>query len=484
MRRRSSLVSACAALSVMACIGPLSAAAPPAYDPEPWLEDLEQARAAFATKYANLEWAVLEREMNLSALFADTRTRVESATRAAEARAAFDRLARKLGDGHVRFQWPTEQAPAKTPRANCAALGYDASMQGEATAASIPGYAPLAGGAGNVFPAGLLRAAGHTLGLVQIGVFSPQGYPPLCEAALAALKIVPSSACATPCSDQIEAWGSERMSRDLERQLRAVKAAGADVLLVDLTDNGGGTEWAEAAARMVTAVRVKSERGAFVRGPHWSSAFEKNEVALRSAARAASAEDRALLIGFADEVAQRRRAAATPCDSTPLWQGERLACQWLGDGFYATGVLDSADPEQLRGKPWASLIFSPMQYPYHEGIWRGPLIVLVNGGTASAAEEFAAVLQDNDAAIVMGAPTYGAGCGHTDGGTPTTLKQSGGILELPDCARLRADGSNEVMGIQPDVLVGLRSADGPRRRGLRVAQKLAEAVQRATGRFN
>ena len=79
----------------------------------------------------------------------------------------------------------------------------------------------------------------------------------------------------------------------------------------------------------------------------------------------------------------------------------------------------------------------------------------------------------------MGAPTVGAGCGHTNGGTPTTLNNRGGILELPDCARLRADGSNEVMGIQPDVLVGLRTTDGSHRQGIRVSEKLREAVARA-----
>jgi C-terminal processing protease CtpA/Prc len=89
------------------------------------------------------------------------------------------------------------------------------------------------------------------------------------------------------------------------------------------------------------------------------------------------------------------------------------------------------------------------------------------------------MLQDNHAAVVMGATTVGAGCGHTNGGAPTTLKNSGSILELPDCARLRADGSNEVMGIQPDVLVGLRTTDGPHRQGLRVSKKLPEAVARS-----
>jgi hypothetical protein len=66
--------------------------------------------------------------------------------------------------------------------------------------------------------------------------------------------------------------------------------------------------------------------------------------------------------------------------------------------------------------------------------------------TWSAAEEFAAVLQDNRAALIVGAPTGGADCGHTDGGTPTTFAQSREVLKLPDCVRLRATattGSND-----------------------------------------
>jgi hypothetical protein len=185
--------------------------------------------------------------------------------------------------------------------------------------------------------------------------------------------------------------------------------------------------------------------------------------------------------GLAEQVLGYQRQAETPCDSQPLWEGKRPSCSWLGLGFYASGIVASADPMAIKGKPWANDIFKPHHYRYEEGVWRGPVIVLVNGGTGSAAEQFAAVLQDNRAAIVMGAPTVGAGCGHTNGGTPTTLKNSGGILEMPDCARMRSDGSNEVMGIQPDVLVGLRTTDGPHRQGVRVAEKLPEAVARAIG---
>jgi C-terminal processing protease CtpA/Prc len=144
-----------------------------------------------------------------------------------------------------------------------------------------------------------------------------------------------------------------------------------------------------------------------------------------------------------------------------------------------TGLVGAAPAGAFDGRDWAVHVFSPAQYPYHDHVWTGPLIILVDQETWSAAEEFAAVLQDNRAAIVMGARTGGAGCGHTNGGTPTLLRNSGATLSLPDCVRLRADGSNEVRGIIPDVLVGLRADDGNRFRAGLVTGALAEAVARA-----
>jgi hypothetical protein len=79
----------------------------------------------------------------------------------------------------------------------------------------------------------------------------------------------------------------------------------------------------------------------------------------------------------------------------------------------------------------------------------------------------------------MGARTGGAGCGYTWGGTPTTLKNSGAVLKLPDCVRFRADGSNEVRGILPDVPVPLRADDGLALRARLIAEKLPEAIAHA-----
>lgn len=109
-----------------------------------------------------------------------------------------------------------------------------------------------------------------------------------------------------------------------------------------------------------------------------------------------------------------------------------------------------------------------------EGAYRGPLLVLVDHRTISAAEGFAALLQDNSAAFVMGEATFGAGCGYTDGGIPFTLAHSGGEVKMPDCVRIRRDGGNEVEGVAPDRLIAWRRADSPLQR----AQRLLEALER------
>ena len=454
------------------------------FEPQPWIDDLSQGKDALATKYANFEWAVFEREVDLQGLFAETQERIEHATNEAEARAAFDRLARRLGDGHVRFDWRGGPAAAASPaRDQCSALGYDAHMRAVPVAANAAGYQPLVTSQSGEFPAGMIGVNGQRVGVVQIGVFTPQGFPALCQAALQELAVPAQESCDDACSDRIESWASSRLTLDLAAQLRALQAAGATSLVVDIAANGGGTEWAEAVARMLTPLRLQSESAGFVRGEHWAKAFANDEAALRRFATHETGRNRALLLRLAEEVEGRRKTALTPCDSAPFWRTEHPACNWLGQGFFGSGMLAAADPSALRGKPWATLLFSPMEFPYDEGAWRGPLIVLVDRNTGSAASEFAAVLQDNHAAVVMGEAALG-GCGHTNGGTPTTLRNSGATLEVPDCARFRRDGSNEVMGVEPDVPVSFATVDGPHRRGARFLAQLPQAIERAAALRN
>jgi len=107
-------------------------------------------------------------------------------------------------------------------------------------------------------------------------------------------------------------------------------------------------------------------------------------------------------------------------------------------------------------------------------------MVLVDQGTWSSAEYFAAMLRDNNAATIIGAPTGGAGCGYTNGGIQTFLKNSRAKVKIPDCVRLRADGTNEVAGITPDVLIPWRPNDSRYQRVKRVSDALSKHINTKT----
>lgn len=460
----------------------LAARAP--FDPRPWMSDLQQIREAFAEKYANLEWAVFEREIDLPGLFARTEARVRAAGSEAEAEAAIDRLTRTLGDGHVRVVWPSARDSRGSsgrdgrPTDLCAALGFDDTKSGQAFAPRIAGYEPLPAEAAPEFPAGIVPVGGERLGILRIGLFSPMGSSQLCATALRALALPPGADCDERCADRLESTAYRWMSRQLADRIRDLRARGATTLLIDVTENGGGSEWAEAAARIVSPFALRSERLGFVRGRHWADHWRVLAEELRAAERGASMQERQRLARWAAQADRARDDARKVCSSAPFWSGRRPSCDWLVRDSYATGLLGEGDASALHAKPWGSLVFTPAEYEFQQSVWHGPLLVLVDGNTGSAAGEFAAVLQDNRAAVVLGSPALG-GCGYTDGGAPTQLTHSGAILELPDCARFRRDGSNEVAGIDPDVLVGFQSIDGPRRKARRLAAVLPRAVAAA-----
>ena len=454
------------------------------FDASPWIEDLRQIRGAMAEKYANFEWAVFERQLDLSRLFDEAEARLRQAHSDQDAEAIIDRSLRTIGDGHLRVRWPSPAADvvasgSGTPLTVCSTLGYDDAMRGQALGPFIPGYRALGDNVAPEFPAGLIDSGTSRIGVIRIGLFAPQGYPEICAAALGRLPRAAQSRCGQQCADSLETAEYAEMSRDLALRIRDLKRRGSTVLLIDITGNGGGSEWVEAAARIISPLRLHSQRRYGVRGAHWADYWTSLAGELRQAAQSASAADSRQLETWIRQVEKAKAEASMPCPSTAFWSNDHPDCEWLSSAFYSTGLLAQANARSLRKKPWGPAVFSPAQYDFDEAVWHGPLMVLVDAGTGSASEEFAAVLQDNKAAVIIGAPTAGAGCGHTRGGTPTTLVHSHGVLELPDCARLRRDGSNEVRGIDPDILIGFRTMDGQRRKGLRVAPALAPGIAAA-----
>jgi len=92
--------------------------------------------------------------------------------------------------------------------------------------------------------------------------------------------------------------------------------------------------------------------------------------------------------------------------------------------------------------------------------WDGPLIVLVNGLSASASEILAAALQDYGRAIIVGSPTFGKGTvqrffdlDNILQGEQEELKPLGAIkLTIQKFYRING-GSTQLKGVTPDVLL-------------------------------
>ncbi len=448
-------------------------------DSAAWLADFAQLRAEMSAHYANLQWAVGARGLDLPALTSRTERQLAGARTAAEARAVLDGFLRAFGDGHLSISYP---AAANGPAAAgdvslCTRLGYG---NGPGPGAGLPfhraaRFTPLQSADSAYFPAGVVETpSGRRIGVLRIGLFSEYSFPRLCEEAARELGLTASSPCDEACDARVEASAGNLLTAALARQLELMGRERTELLLVDITGNGGGTNWVQPAARTLTPVRLATPAQGFVRHPHWTRQFAGRIEALQRARRGAAP---ALRGRIDSAVAAYRRAgeeAGRPCDLAPLWEGRSIGCSLAATaGVFASGALAYAAPGELGpATPAHRFLFSPSLYSYREGVYSGPLAVLVDRGTSSSAEYFTAMLADNGAALVVGHPTDGSGCGYTNGGIRTVLARSGAIVRMPDCVRYRADGANEVEGITPHVLVPWHAVDNAYQRAKRVVAVL------------
>ena len=322
------------------------------YDPQPWLADYTRLKRDMAQGYANLDWMVEKRRVDLPALDARTTDALSNAHSRVRAFLALRGFVRGFNDPHLRMK-PGDrprsapvavaatpaplQEPADAPAgADCSATGYEEGDHAfRFPFAQITGWTPLRDGD---FPSGLI---GDT-GVLRIAQFGEDQYLGACSAVFKpgigdrALQLAVRAR-------------QQALLRDTIGELRA---RGARRLLVDVSGNGGGSEWVSEVIALMT-----------------DKSMTRRE---------------ALLVDPA-------------CDRSAIWRGERAPCP-----VFAAGAAERAS---LQGT----------------GAWTGPVLVLADGGTGSAAEDFVAWLQQNKVATVIGERTAGAGCGYVDGGNPTRL---------------------------------------------------------------
>ena len=463
------------------------------YDPEPWLADFAALEAGADAAFANLEWHVTH-GIDPVALHRRTDSLIRHAGSDREARAALRAFAAAFHDGHfavvrpmptwissLRDHWrgSSDAPPTATMSGEdaCAAIGYVDDAAEPSLLIRAVGYRALAAG---TFEAGVIATEGQmAIGVIRIGTFGVDRFRAACASAWPRVRdSLAHPTCDEECQSEMRLSTGNVLLADLRRAIDAVRAAGATALVVDLTGNGGGTEWADPAARQFSARPLMGQELGFVRHPHWRAALDSDARAIDSTLADASTDAslRPPLASARAALDTALREIEKPCVRAALWHEGHAAvsCRQLVTGrLFTTGAVPylEAGLRKLRG---ASLLFWPSAYDFEEGAWHGPLAILVDQRTASASEQFAALLRDAGSAVVVGAHTYGAGCGMTNGGIPLTLPYSGLEVRMPDCARLRTDGTNEVAGITPDLNAHWSDDDDDVAR----AAKAAVALQR------
>lgn len=463
-------------LAVLA-VGP--AQSQPAFSSAPWLADLDQLRDAMTAGYPNLEWHA-QRGMDLAGTYARARGRLEQARDAFEARRALERFLAAFGDGHMDVRWPRPAASGQVqqPQPLCERLGYVDYGDAGSVAPYLPGFQAV-GGPDALLPVGVVEVMGRKVGVLRLSLFMPQGFPSLCERVAAQMALKHGDPCDAACEDRLSRATDAEFIQALQAALAAVAEAKAEILLVDIAGNGGGNDSAIALARMLTPGPMPTPQVGFMRTQSWADELAGAQTDIRIGLTQAKGVEASALQRYDSALTGALAEAARPCDRAPLWSGRPIGCSMVVTGTLFAGGLSPEPPPATRDRSWAEAISATARFPAIATLWRGPVIVLVDGDSASSSELFAAMMQDQHAALILGAPTYGSGCGHMTKAGPVTLRNSHGEVSMPDCLRLRADGTNEVAGVQPDLLIGFRKADSRPERVGRLARALPQAVSSA-----
>ena len=485
---------------VAAVTGAASLRAPSAADRAGWQADLRELERGIATGFANFEWRIAQRQLDLPSIHRAADSAIAVASSARAARRALGDVVAAFDDGHLRLEgapnpilalarhWsghheaaPEAIAATTGARSACKAMGFAERDRGSAADfGELDGYEAIGG---RPFPAGILTLDGNRrVGIVRIARFGEDTYLAACEAEWEATVARDTVACDEACRERVFSGVGTRLLVALDSTLGRLAARGVAALLVDVTGNGGGTNLADAIARQLTDRPLRGTRVASIRHPHTIGRLRATDSALAAELVRSdlTAAQRDLLAGARAGVDSALARAAGTCDLTPTWTGGHPGCSLLYDGLFSTGVLDYAAPGSLDGIASAGALFDPSAYRYHEGAWTGPLYVLVDRRSASATEQFAALLSDNGAATIIGERTYGVGCGYTWGGLEVVLPNTGMTLKTPDCVRYRASGANEAEGIIPDVPAGWEDGDSGTTRAEKVRDRLDQLVPRAS----
>ena len=496
MRRLTRAAAAMGMLaSAVACAGadlPVQAGHP--FDTAPWLSDYAQLTAAIEGTYANLAWkASPDGGVDLPALNRTALAALRSATSDADATRALRVFVGGFRDGHFselsylranaaeRLDEPPVPALDRNdPATGCGALGFVSTGAAGFSLPfeTLPGFRLLDDGLESPFRTGLVtRAGAPVIGIVRIQNFRARAFPAVCLQAWKA--IVQRGAAVTASSVRDES--RDRWFLDLAQRLQTLRDDGAQALVVDIGNNSGGDDSGDWAARLFSTKMVRSAPLLMVDAPVSSGYFDEEIVDLEHGLALADSDSQRKAIEAARDrfVATRQEIGRAGCDMSWVWQERRspaaVACRRVLDAGYAGGPMAGLPKGAFGNAKVASLLSWASREEEHFGVWTRPTFVLTDGRTDSSAEMFAAVMQDNGLATLIGVKTGGDGCGFMVDAPPLVLKNSKLRFRVPNCVRLRADGTNEEQGISPDVVLAPTDGESARVRAERAIRAASAA---------
>lgn len=476
-------------LSVALASVALTSASPP-YDAAAWRADFVQMRTELEARYVNLAWmGSYESGVDVPSMVRRTEAALDSAHSDAEASDALRAFVANFHDGHLSEL--ATLAPSRTkapepdkatlnpddPISGCAAFGHasTASVAFSLPMESLPGVRLLGDGQDSVFRVGLAEVGGKRIGLIRIQVFRARGFPRACRRAWDKAR-----AAGTPITrGAIGEAAGHLWLQDLADQLKALRAAGAQAVIVDVGNNSGGDDSGDWIPRLFGSRPIASARLLVVDAPSGVTYLDEEIDDLTEALGAGPGPKAKADLEKALALFRARKASvgAAPCDLSWVWSERRawgdLTCRRVIEAGYADGPLPGLPAHAYGDKRTESALAWSTVVQDLYGAWPGPAYVLTDRKTFSSAEMFSATMRDNGAAKIVGVRTGGDGCGFMGDSPPLVLTHSRLRFRVPNCIRLRADGTNEVAGVAPDLPVIPTEDESDRARAARVLQAVA-----------
>jgi hypothetical protein len=309
------------------------------------------------------------------------------------------------------------------------------------------------------FSAGVLRRSNSSpIGFMRVHAFTEDNYLNTCADEWEKLQPKILGACDAKCQ-----WNfryqklRQRLIDDADLVIQALKQKGIGTLVVDVTGNGGGTDWVDVIARMVAGQsKLECQARHMIRHPSTTESMSAilAEVETDRKQSHLNPKDKLILDEAAAKLVNLIADSKITCDLSPFWTKRDFTAncnQLMTQHQFACGLFPYLPAGSLDGMESKQALFNSLDHKYEESRFKGKLAIVVDRETGSAAEDFAAMLQDNHQATIIGEATNGNGCGFVNGAVPIKLPHSGIEVKMSNCARIRRDGSNAVFGVKPDI---------------------------------